>query len=326
MSQLGGADAVAGLARRLAVLLAAGTAPASAWQHVAGTDDALPRTRVVAESVAAGEQVAQAIIESGPLPSPATARTSSSSPSPKRGSTHPHDDGAWLALAAAWRVASDAGAPLAGTLEAIADALRDVDLTEREMATALSGPAATSRLVMVLPVVGLLFGFALGFDTFTVLATTPAGWACAVIGLGLLWSGRRWSLALLERASRRATTPGLTLDLLAIGVGGGGSIERAKASAAEALEHCGLPSDEIAVAEQILELSRKAGVPAAGLLRAEAAQQRSTARSKGARAAAKLGVTLMLPLGLCVLPAFITLGVVPLMIAVITSSLGVLPA
>jgi tight adherence protein B len=40
----------------------------------------------------------------------------------------------------------------------------------------------------------------------------------------------------------------------------------------------------------------------------------------GERKAATLAVTLMLPLGLCILPAFMVLGVAPLLIAVISST------
>ncbi|MBH0110832.1 hypothetical protein I6E81_11695 [Salinibacterium sp. NG22] len=46
-------------------------------------------------------------------------------------------------------------------------------------------------------------------------------------------------------------------------------------------------------------------------------------RDAAARAgAAALSVRLMLPLGLCVLPAFMVLGVLPLMVAVISSTVA----
>ncbi|QEE60734.1 hypothetical protein FVA74_03455 [Salinibacterium sp. dk2585] len=308
---------VAALARRLAVLLAAGTAPASAWIHVAATAGSPARVQRVAASVAEGLTVPDAIL--------ASVRAVEREPPARQRGASRHTDAAWLAIAAAWQVASDAGAPLAGTLESVADALRDVEQTEREVATALAGPASTSKLVMVLPGIGLLFGAALGFDTLTVLATTPAGWACIVLGSALLLAGRAWTRRLLGAAGRRSTTPGLELDLLAIAVGGGASVERAREAVRGALERCQLPVGELALAEETLDLSQRAGVPAAGLLRAEASQQRSRARGDGARAAAKLGVTLMLPLGACILPAFVAVGVVPLMIAVISSSLGTLP-
>jgi tight adherence protein B len=65
-------------------------------------------------------------------------------------------------------------------------------------------------------------------------------------------------------------------------------------------------------------------VPAAALLRSEAEEARREARSAGQAAAARLAVTLMLPLGLCILPAFMLLGVAPLLIAIVGSTVSML--
>ena len=72
----------------------------------------------------------------------------------------------------------------------------------------------------------------------------------------------------------------------------------------------------------MLELSARAGAPVAELLKAEAFRVRRAARADGTARAAALGVRLMLPLGVCVLPAFVLLGVAPLMISVISGTLG----
>ena len=72
----------------------------------------------------------------------------------------------------------------------------------------------------------------------------------------------------------------------------------------------------------MLALSARAGVPAAALLRAEADEARRDARAAAQKAAAVLGVRLMIPLGVCVLPAFMALGVAPLLIAVISSTVA----
>ncbi|GAA4372944.1 hypothetical protein GCM10023166_23270 [Paeniglutamicibacter cryotolerans] len=59
------------------------------------------------------------------------------------------------------------------------------------------------------------------------------------------------------------------------------------------------------------------GAPAAAMLRAgAAAANREMSRAAEERAAA-FGVRLVLPLGLCALPAFICLGVVPLVISLL---------
>ena len=79
-------------------------------------------------------------------------------------------------------------------------------------------------------------------------------------------------------------------------------------------------STEIAAIERVLALAEEAGVPAAELLRAEAERQRYEARAAGQAAAQRLGVQLLLPLGMCVLPAFVLVGVVPLIVSVLSST------
>ena len=112
------------------------------------------------------------------------------------------------------------------------------------------------------------------------------------------------------------------MDLMAIAVSGGASLARATEVVTQARELCGIPADGLASIAEVLELSRRAGVPAAALLRSEADEARRQARSGGERNAAVLAVTLMLPLGLCVLPAFMLLSVAPLLIAILSSTVA----
>lgn len=70
---------------------------------------------------------------------------------------------------------------------------------------------------------------------------------------------------------------------------------------------------------QGLRFATATGAPSAALLHAHAAQLRRRHNREAERKAAALGVRLVLPLGLCSLPAFICLGVVPVV-------LGLLPA
>lgn len=70
---------------------------------------------------------------------------------------------------------------------------------------------------------------------------------------------------------------------------------------------------------QGLQFATTTGAPSAALLRAHADQLRRRHNREIDRRAAALGVQLVLPLGLCSLPAFICLGVVPVV-------LGLLPA
>lgn len=307
-------EPLAAVVQRLGVLLAAGVAPSSGWDYVAeaARGSSAEAARRVTEAVARGGSIADAIVE--------VAKS--------RGA----DATAWRGLAAAWLVATDAGAPLASTLAEFSASLRSLAQNQRDLDTALAGPVATARMVMVLPVVGILFGMALGFDSLRVLFTTPPGLVCLALGLLLMLLAQLWNRRLLRRARPTNLTPGLALDLMAIAVSGGASLSRAERAVADARETCGIAPDrpdgsdgsegsDAAIAE-VLALSRRAGIPAAALLRSEATEARRAARSAGERAAATLAVTLMLPLGLCILPAFMLLGVAPLLIAVVSSTVS----
>jgi tight adherence protein B len=233
------------------------------------------------------------------------------------------NDPAWRGLAAAWLVATEAGAPLAPTLGALAASLRSLAKNSRDLATALAGPVATARMVMALPAVGVLFAVAIGFDSLGALVTTAPGLVCLGAGVALMVLARGWNRRLVAAATPSNHTPGLGLDLMAIAVSGGASLPRARQVVAQARERCGLaPDGTDAAIDDVLELSRRAGVPAAALLRSEADEARRIAQSEGERKAATLAVLLMLPLGLCILPAFMLLAVAPLLIAVISSTVG----
>jgi tight adherence protein B len=293
----GGQSAPAAAVMRLAVLLEAGLSPLAAWRHLAESDSVAAR---VAEAESADR-----------LPAAILAATSDAATASD-----------WACVAAAWRVATDAGAPLAATLARLGEVLVATDDARREVAIALAGPLATSRVVLALPVLGLLGGALLGVDTLGVLATTPPGWFCLVAGGGLLLVARRWMRRLVARAREADPTPGLGCELVAVAVSGGAPASAALDRVAEALAEAGLPADDSAAAA--IAFAQRAGVPVAGLLRAEARESRRNAQAAVRMRIAALGTRLLLPLGLCVLPAFVALGVAPLLLAMIGSTLAVL--
>ncbi|WP_105033471.1 type II secretion system F family protein [Cryobacterium aureum] len=243
----------------------------------------------------------------------------------RRGDASTQAEHAWLGLAAAWQVATQAGAPLAGCLRDLAASLRELAQVQRDLEVALAAPRATARLVMVLPLIGVVFGSLMGFDSLHTLFATVPGWVCLGGGALLMLAAAGWNRALVRRAGPTDLTPGLRLELMAIAMSGGGSIDRSRALVQAAAERYGLaPGDAGDPVDRVLDLSTRAGVPAAELLRSEAEQVRRDARSAGQRRAATLSVTLMLPLGLCVLPAFMLVGVVPLLLSVLSSTLTTL--
>lgn len=279
-----GADAAAGTVLRLAVLLQAGVAPTAAWRHLAPVDEV---ARAVCADLDAGESLGAAL----------RARR-----------------GDWPEIAAAWDIATTVGAPLADSLRGVAEALRDAHSASDDARIALAEPAGTARLMLWLPPVGALLGIALGFDTITVLFGSPIGIACLVGGALLLLGARRWSAALVRRAQPPPGIPGLHAELTAIALAGGVSIDRARRLVATAGVAAAASTDSV------LELSRAAGVPAVELLRASAAHERQAARTGNRLRAAALGSRLLLPLGVCTLPAFLLLGVAPMLLSVLSTT------
>jgi tight adherence protein B len=312
-------DAIAVVAERLAVLLSAGVSASAAWGHVGERSDAPAPARH--ERGARGAQHADRVVLAAAASAAADGGSVSGAIEATR-ADEPEASAQWSVLAAAWAVAAESGAPLAASLRDLAAALRDEAQLRREVRTALAGPIASARLVMSLPLLAVIFGAVLGFDTFSVLFGNPLGVACVVVGGLLLWLGRRWSAALATRAARSRSDAGLELELLAIAMSSGASIERARGVVRDALRSSGVARSDDGAADAVIALAARAGAPVSELLRAEAFRLRRVARAEGAARAAALGVSLMLPLGACVLPAFVLLGVVPLLVSVVSGTLG----
>lgn len=295
-SELAPSESVAAVLDRLAMLLSGGTAPATAWgllaSHASRSDrESRAVVQHVARAVASGGDAAEVL----------------------RG----HESDGWRALGCAWALAGRTGAPLARSLGGLAGGFRDAGAAERDIGVALAGPTSTSRVVLALPLVGLGLGVLMGVNVVAVLVGTPFGLACAAIGAVLMASGWGWMRALVRRASVRDPHPGLALELVALGMRGGGAAQDVAAAVSRAMREFGLHDAAAASIPSTLALAAEAGVPPAQLLQREASLARTIARAAGQRQAAQLGVRLMLPLGVCILPAFIALGVAPLVLSIL---------
>lgn len=280
----------------LAVLLSAGGGPTASWRHLAESGDA--HAREVVRFIDRGEAVPDAIAERA-------AQTG---------------DDSWGDVAAAWSVAETVGAPLADTLRVVADSVRDDVELRADVRVALAEPTASARLMMWLPLLGLIVGAGLGLDTIGVLFRTPAGAACLVTGVVLILLARRWTKRLVRAAQPDPGTPGMHEELLAAALSGGVSVRRARGVLAMCDEYTPSATRGSVDADRVLELSHAAGVPAVELLRAAALRARSLARADGRMRGAKLGTRLLIPMGVCTLPAFLLLGVAPMLISIVTST------
>jgi tight adherence protein B len=290
-------EAVAVLVERLAVLTGAGIPPLPAWRYAA--DDGAPRAAIHVSEARSADEVPERLAEIAREAEPAVRS-------------------AWAALAATWWIATDAGAALSTTLARCALVLRGLEQGARDVEVALAGPTATSRVVLALPAVGLALGLVLGFDVAGALVSVP-GAICLGTGGILIFGAVRWNRRLLRAARDVDATPGLAFELIAVALAGGASLARARQLVETACLETGLdpPGDAV---DAVLGFAQKAGVPASVLLRSEADERRRASRALAARSAAELETRLLLPLGLCVLPAFVLIGVVPIALAIVSST------
>lgn len=82
-----------------------------------------------------------------------------------------------------------------------------------------------------------------------------------------------------------------------------------------------LDDDPLAAAARVLARAAEGGAPVAAAVSRLAAEARADARSRGEQAARRAGVLAVAPLGLCFLPAFVLLGVVPVVAGLVSPML-----
>jgi len=105
-------------------------------------------------------------------------------------------------VVAAAVLARDVGAPLASVLDAVSAALVTEAEARAEREASLAGPRATARVLMWLPLLGALLGWALGADPWATALDGGAGTAAVCLGLVLHATGWAWTRRLVDAARR----------------------------------------------------------------------------------------------------------------------------
>ena len=254
------------------------------------------------------------------------------------------------------RMSESAGAPLATSLERAAEHAEErIDaLLGRQ--SALAAPRATGRILSWLPLLGLGLGVLMGSDPVGVLTGSVLGALTGLLGLGLAFAGRRWTAALVHRAEvESAASSGaeqtsnvppvdtaLVLELLAAQLRAGLAPLAALGTLAEALNSrplhtvcqrlqmgsgwgsawSGSAAGTFGELRDALAPAYTGGAPSTALLLSLADAHRLSERRAAERAAGRLSVALVVPLGLCSLPAFICLGIVPILISLLPTLTG----
>ena len=254
------------------------------------------------------------------------------------------------------RMSESAGAPLATSLERAAEHAEErIDaLLGRQ--SALAAPRATGRILSWLPLLGLGLGVLMGSDPVGVLTGSILGALTGMLGLGLAFAGRRWTAALVHRAEAESAASNgaeqtsnvppvdtaLVLELLAAQLRAGLAPLAALGTLAEALNSralytvcqrlqmgnswgnawSGSAAGTFGELRDALAPAYTGGAPSTALLLSLADAHRLSERRAAERAAGKLSVALVVPLGLCSLPAFICLGIVPILISLLPTLTG----
>lgn len=270
----------------------------------------------------------------------------------------PHSRDRLYDLQLSLRMSESAGAPLATSLERAAEHAEErIDaLLGRQ--SALAAPRATGRILSWLPLLGLGLGVLMGSDPVGVLTGSILGALTGLFGLGLAFAGRRWTAALVHRAEVESTRAGhtggeqalnaptvdtaLVLELLAAQLRAGLAPLAALGTLAEALNSrplytvcqrlqmgsswgsawSGSAAGTFGELRDALAPAYTGGAPSTALLLSLADAHRLSERRAAERAAGKLSVALVVPLGLCSLPAFICLGIVPIIISLLPTLTG----
>ena len=313
------------LAAEVSTRLRAGAPASSAWERAlerigvgsaVGTDDVYPRAL---DEWAREPPRWRSLLTRARSPDAAAARASAAS------------------VVVACRFSHGLGAPLADVLDAIGDAIDDSQAVEEARRVASAGPLMSARVLAGLPLVGVTAALALGASPWGFYTSGTPGAVCASLGV-LAWVAGVASCRRILARCRRADASGgdtdaaLACDLIASALACGASIPRALDALADACAQEPLAwtasslrlgatweqawEEAPAWAEPLrdaLEASWTAGTAPEGMLARCASWERRARLVDAKTRAEELSVRLVGPLGAFFLPAFLLLGIAPLL-------------
>ena len=237
-------------------------------------------------------------------------------------------------VALACRFSHGLGAPLADVLDAIGGAIDDAQALEEARRVAAAGPLMSARVLAALPLVGVASALALGASPWQFYTGGAAGRMCAFVGVAAWAAGVASCRRILARCRRVAEgmDGALACDLVASALSCGAAIPRALEALAEA---CAAETLSWAAASlrlgvtwvdawedapewsrplrDALEASWTSGTAPDTLLARSAAWERRSRLVDAKAQAEELSVRLVGPLGAFFLPAFLALGIAPLL-------------
>ena len=196
------------------------------------------------------------------------------------------------------------GAPLVPTLELLERQLQADDKIRSELNQAQAIPRATRSLLLWLPVFTVFLTQLMGLNTLLGLFQ-PLGLVSLIFALGFLYLGARISKRMLEKLSQ--TPKDLTGELLALDV---------CLSAGLGLGQIQSETKIGPEARKLISLSQSTGASLRPLIDSEIERLNLQALDQRLENAKKLSVSLLIPLSMTTLPAFLLLTIPPMLIGI----------
>ena len=212
-------------------------------------------------------------------------------------------------------IAMESGAAVGLELSLAADQLYEFDKANQRIRVLQSGPRASVRLIILLPVIVLAISQAAGFALLQAITEEHLLQLSIAGGICLLLLARFISARIIDQATVKDSNTGVYLFGVALNLISAGSFGTAAQKARAHFEHLfaeSPSSKELQALERIRELTETVGIPAADLVRRQAQILQNEELSKFQEIIERLPIRLLLPLGLLVLPAFILIALVPL--------------
>lgn len=314
-------DAVSVLTMQFAGMLRAGLAPVRAWALLIAQDSGRAREvfgRIERRNAATlSESLKDALDIHAQAPG-AYRRTGS-----KREAARLRP---WREFVAMLTLAEQAGLPLAFTLDELAATAAERADHQRQLQVLLQSPRSSARVLMIMPIVGVLFGLVLNGDAIRQGVTSVVGITGICIAILLMIGSWVWSARMLASLDKAGVDDRMQLEILSLALrapgGGATALQMVRTVLSEILFED--VSDRVeAEFSSSKQLSETSGMPLATLIgrtakivgssQLRALQQRSKA----------LEIKLLFPLGLMGLPAFLIVTVVPFMVGLFASTGGV---
>jgi len=204
----------------------------------------------------------------------------------------------------------------------LAERYRWIDSAQQKIALAHMAPRSTARIVLWLPVLTAVFAQFLGFNILATVQHQPALLISIVVGLLLLLLSQFLIGKMLTSAKPKPISSGWLLIAVSMQLRSGRNFAAARSSAMTLYQKhfAAMPRDEeLAALREIEKLVSLTGSQSIEILRSESERLQSAESYAAEARIEKLGVRLMLPLGLVVLPAFVLLAIVPLGVTLLRS-------